>query len=234
MCDKILSSMVDFDEEKQKAHLDELRKREEEDVVKILAAKYGYGYLDLSSIKINSDALRIINEEEARAANIAIFDMVSKKLQVAITSPNNDKTISIIERLSSMGYFPTVYMVSKKSLEKAWERYKDLSYSSETTAGTFDISGDQVVALMSKIAHVNDVKILLDGLMGVKQTYKVSKILEILLAGALGLGASDIHIEPEEESVRVRFRIDGVLLDTYRFDAQTYGLVLSRIKLCQD
>ncbi len=223
--------MVDFDEEKQKAHLDELRKREEEDVVKILAAKYGYGYLDLSSIKINSDALRIINEEEARAANIAIFDMVSKKLQVAITSPNNDKTISIIERLSSMGYFPTVYMVSKKSLEKAWERYKDLSYSSETTAGTFDISGDQVVALMSKIAHVNDVKILLDGLMGVKQTYKVSKILEILLAGALGLGASDIHIEPEEESVRVRFRIDGVLLDTYRFDAQTYGLVLSRIKL---
>lgn len=223
--------MVDFDEEKQNERLEEMKRQEEEDVVKILASKYGYGYLDLGPIKINSDALRLVNEEMARASNIAVFDMVNKKIKVAIESPNNDKTISIINQLSALGYFPTIYMVSKKSLEKAWERYKELSYSAESSAGSFDISGDQITALMAKILQVNDVKTLLDGLMGVKQTYKVSKILEIILAGSLELGASDIHIEPEEESVRMRFRIDGVLLDVYKFDSATYALVLSRLKL---
>ena len=120
--------MVTFDETKEEKRIEEMRKNEEEDVVKILATRYGYNYLDLGPIKVNSDALRIINEDEARQSSIAIFDMVGKKLEVAITSPNNEKTVSILNRLSAEGYFPTVFMTSKKSLEKAWERYKDLSY----------------------------------------------------------------------------------------------------------
>ncbi len=67
--------------------------------------------------------------------------------------------------------------------------------------------------------------------MGVKQTYRISKILEIMMAGALELGASDVHLEAEEQTVRMRFRIDGVLIDTYTFDISTYSLILSRIKL---
>ncbi len=143
--------MVDFDEEKQNKRLDEMRIKEEEDVAKILAGKYGYNYLDLGILPVNSDAIRIINEEEARLANLAVFDMVGKKIQVAIISPNNEKTISVVNRLTNDGYFPIVHMVSRKSLEKAWKLYKDLSYASESTIGTFDISGDQVVVLMSKV-----------------------------------------------------------------------------------
>ena len=223
--------MVDFDESKQNRRLEEMRKSEEEDVSRILAGRYGYNYLDLSAIPINSDALRIINEEDARASNTAIFDMVGKKIQVAIFSPNDDKTISILNRLTNEGYFPVVHMVSKKSLEKAWGRYKDLSYSSESTAGTFDIAGDQVLVMMEKVKHIDDIKKLIDDLLGIKQTYKISKIMEIMLAGALALGASDVHLEPEELLVRMRFRIDGVLLDVFNFDKNTYSLILSRIKL---
>jgi len=223
--------MVDFDESKQNKRLEEMRKNEEEDVSRILAGRYGYNYLDLSAIPINSDALRILNEEEAEASNVAVFDMVGKKIQVAIISPKDDKTISVINKLSADGYFPVVHMVSKKSLEKAWSRYKDLSYSSESTAGTFDIAGDSVLAIMGQVKHIADIEKLTNDLLGVKQTYRISKIMEIMLAGALALGASDIHLEPEEVEVRMRFRIDGVLLDTFRFDKGTYALILSRIKL---
>jgi type IV pilus assembly protein PilB len=223
--------MVDFDEEKQNKRLEDMRKNEEEDVSRILAGRYGYNYLDLSAIPINSDALRILNEEEARAANVAIFDIVSKKIQIAIISPNDEKTVSVINRLSGEGYVPIIHMVSKKSLEKAWSRYKDLSYSSESAAGTFDIAGDAVIALMEKVKHIDDITKLTNDLMGVKQTYRISKILEIMLAGALALGASDVHLEPEEVEVRMRFRIDGVLLDAYKFDKATYALLLSRLKL---
>jgi type IV pilus assembly protein PilB len=223
--------MVDFDEEKQNKHLEEMRKNEEEDVSRILAGRYGYNYLDLSAIPVNSDALRILNEEEARAANVAVFNMTGKQLQIAIISPNNEKTIGIKNKLSEQGYVPALHMVSKKSLEKAWSRYKDLSYSSESTAGTFDIASDNVVALIEKVKHIADIEKLTNDLLGVKQTYRISKIMEIMLAGALALGASDVHIEPEEVDVRMRFRIDGVLLDAFRFDKNTYTLILSRIKL---
>ncbi len=223
--------MVDFDEDKQNKRLEEMRKNEEEDVSRILAGRYGFNYLDLSSVPINSDALRILNEEEARACNIAVFEMVNRKIQVAIISPKDDKTISVINRLSTDGYFPVIHMVSKRSLEKAWARYKDLSYSSESTAGTFDIASEHVVALMEQVKHIGDIERLIKELLGVKQTYRISKIMEIMIAGAMALGASDIHLEPEELEVKMRFRIDGVLLDAFKFDKNTYALILSRIKL---
>jgi type IV pilus assembly protein PilB len=182
-----------------------------------LLKRYGYNYLDLillQSIVMHS----ILNEEEARASNVAIFNLVGKKIDVAILSPKYEKTISIINRLSNQGYFPTVHMVSNKSLEKAWSRYKDLSYSSESTAGTFDIASDSVVRMMEKVKTIADVEILIKDLLGEKQTYRISKIMEIMLASALALGSSDVHLEPEEKDVRMRFRIDGALLDIFRFD----------------
>jgi type IV pilus assembly protein PilB len=64
-----------------------------------------------------------------------------------------------------------------------------------------------------------------------KKSYRVSRILETILAGGLATGASDIHIEPEEAYVRLRYRLDGVLVDVMNFDTDTYRLLLSRIKL---
>src|SRR3989344_7114286 len=52
-----------------------------------------------------------------------------------------------------------------------------------------------------------------------------------MLAGALAVKSSDIHLEPEEGYVRLRYRLDGVLTDVLNFDSKTYGLLLSRIKL---
>ena len=60
---------------------------------------------------------------------------------------------------------------------------------------------------------------------------KISEVLEIILAGALSSDASDIHIEPQEKQVRLRFRLDGVLHDILLFDYKIYNLILSRIKL---
>ncbi len=223
--------MVDFDEDKQNKRLEEMRKKEEEEVAQILANKYGYNYLDLGPVSINSNALKIVNEEEARSANLAIINSVAKKIQIAILSPKNEKTEALINKLSNEGYFPYIYMVSKRSLEKAWELYKDISYASESQAGTFDISGEHIVSLMSQIKSIADIRSMMDSLLGVKQAYRVSKILEIIMSGALTLGASDIHIEPEADDVKMRIRIDGVLLNTYTFDKETYSLMLSRLKL---
>jgi type IV pilus assembly protein PilB len=61
--------------------------------------------------------------------------------------------------------------------------------------------------------------------------HKISRILEIILAGAISIKASDIHIEAEEDRARLRFRLDGVLQDVMFFKLETYRLLNSRLKL---
>jgi type IV pilus assembly protein PilB len=224
--------MTDFDnEEKQKLRLEEFRKKEEEDVVRILATRYGLSFIDLKPIPINTDALRLIPEDLAREAKIAVYDKINKKIKVAVFSPKNDKAVIILNKLEADGYKTQVSMVTTASLEKAWEKYKDLSYATTSTAGTFDISTDQVADYMSKIKKIEDVSLIIKDILNLKKAYKISKMMEVMIAGALALSASDIHVEPEENYVRIRFRLDGVLINVFDFDSETYELLLSRIKL---
>jgi type IV pilus assembly protein PilB len=224
--------MSDFaNEDKQAKRLEELYKKEEDDVIRILATRYGLNFIDLKPVPINTDALRLIPEELAREAKIAVYEKVGKKIQVAVFSPKNDKAIIILKKLADEGYKIQTSMATTASLAKAWDRYKDLSYAVNSTAGTFDISTDQVLQYMNKIKKVDDVTAIIKEILSLKKAYKISKMMEVMIAGALALSASDIHVEPEEAYVRIRFRLDGVLISVFEFDTDTYELLLSRIKL---
>ena len=124
--------MVIFDEEKQNKRIDDLRKKEEEDLAETLSGKYGIPYLDLTVTPINIDALRVISELQSREAQIAVFNEVNKVLSIGALSPQNPKTVEEINKLKAKGYAVELYMVSHGSLHKVWDRYKDLSYSFET------------------------------------------------------------------------------------------------------
>lgn len=223
--------MAKFDESEQKERVDKLHQQEEEELARILSGKYGVQYIDLSQSSINSDALRLIEEAEARDYEVAAFNKISRKISLAVRAPNKKEIQIVIKKLEKLGYEVDVFMVSRASLERAWERYKDLSFSVESKAGVLDISGEEIVSLIEKLKTLSDVKAHTDGVMKMKKAYRVSRILESVLAGAMGLGASDVHIEPEETYVRLRYRLDGVLTDVLSFDIETYGLLVSRIKL---
>ena len=226
--------MVQFDEEKQDERVRTLHRKEEEELVASLSRRHGVPYLDLSTHPINIDALRIIKEIDARAAKTAIFDVVDKKIDVAVLSPENEKTVELIGDLKRRGYIPEVFMVSHQSLEKVWSRYKDLSYSLETKSGALDISNEEIIEMTKRVTSLADVKKLIEGVLAMKRAYRISKILEIILAGAISLKASDVHLEPEEKDVRLRYRLDGILTDILHFDFETFELLLSRIKLISE
>ncbi len=223
--------MIEFNEEKQNKRLDDLKKREEEELAQTLSSKYGLQYLDLSVVPINIDALRVVKEQDAKDAEIAVFDIVDKNISVAIISPNNEKSSSRIEELKKAGYNPTLYMVSHEGLKKVWDRYKDLSYSFETKGGALDISNEEIVEMLGHVENLPAIKKEIETILAAKKGYRISKILEIIIAGALSTKASDVHIEPEEGYVRLRYRLDGVLMDILNFDHETFKLLLSRIKL---
>ena len=87
---------------------------------------------------------------------------------------------------------------------------------------------------MKKVHTLEDVGNLVKEVLSMKRAYRISKIVEIVLAGSVALNASDIHLEPEESGVRLRYRLDGVLLDVLHLDEDTYNLILSRIKLVSE
>jgi len=223
--------VIQFNEDKQRQKIEELKELEEEGLAQAMSQKYGLPYIDLDINPINIDALRIIRENDAKEAEAAPFNIINKKISVAIISPNNNKTTALVEELKNRGYSPELFMASHQSLQKIWARYKDLSYSMETKGGALDISNEEIDELVKSVKTAEDIKKSIETVLAQKKSYRISRILEIILAGAISVGASDIHIEPEESSVRLRYRLDGVLNDILTIDSATFGLLLSRIKL---
>jgi type IV pilus assembly protein PilB len=224
--------MIQFDDDKEETKLKEVQKREEEDLVRILAeAKYDMPSVDLATIVVDNEALRMIPEAKARELLVAPFKLLGKNLSVAVISPENPALGELREEIGKKGFDVTFYMASHASLEKVWSRYKELSFASSSKAGGIDISGETIAEIAEKIKTVKDVKRTVDESVAENKTHKISHILEIILAGGISVDASDIHIEPEENEVKVRFRLDGVLIEIMSFDFPTYKLLNSRIKL---
>lgn len=227
----IFKKMIHFDEDKQKGKMADLLRREEEEIVQFLSAKYGIGYIDLSVTPISTDALRLVDEKTSRESKVAVFSIIDKKLKVAARNPESDAVKGIFDDLKAKGYIPTLYICSTFSLEKAWGLYKDLSFAYESKAGSLQIAGDEISAIVEKASSLPEIIAILEEIMSMKKSYRVSRILETIIAGALATGASDVHIEPEETYITLRYRLDGVLVKVMDFDSDTYGLLLSRIKL---
>lgn len=220
-----------FDTENEDSELAQVHEREEEDVAQILSEKYGMSYVDLSIKEINGDALRTIPEEQAISAESVAFAKVAKKLSLAIHNPHNPVLEKLIEDLARRGFQIQKFLVSKKSLEKALLRYRDLSFAAESKVGTFSLDPETLEKLTGEIATKGNLKEKLDAAIGIATIERVSYLLEIMFAGTFALSASDIHLEPGEKSSLMRLRIDGLLSDVYSFDSATYHQLNSRIKL---
>jgi type IV pilus assembly protein PilB len=222
---------IQFDDDKQKKNLIDLRKQEEEDLIQVLAeARYGILPINLAGVVIDNNALRSIPEKEAISLEVAPFKLVGKNIHVAVRSPQPEKLESLTTYFTDHGYIPHFYMASKASLEKAWERYTEISYSSESKMGAVTVSGDILKTLMLGIKNMEDIKnAILDAEKG--KTHTTSHILEIVLAGAIAINASDVHFEPEEKTVRLRLRLDGVLHEVMELPPFVHKFINSRIKL---
>lgn len=220
-----------FDSASEDAKLQAIREKEEEDLARILSDKYGLTYTDLSVVPVNMDALRMLSEEQARKAEAVVFDRTGKKLSVALKSPQNPSLPEILTDFEERGFSVEQFLVSNRSLEKALERYNDLSYAHVSTAGVFDVSAGDLEKLSKQLTSIAALKARLDETLSSKKTAQVSRIFEDIVAAALSMEASDIHMEPEDDKVRLRLRLDGLLTDAYSFDEKVYKQLNSRIKL---
>ncbi|KKU80678.1 MAG: hypothetical protein UY07_C0036G0005 [Parcubacteria group bacterium GW2011_GWA1_47_8] len=223
--------MLQFNDTDKDDQFAELRKKEEEDFLQIMSNKYGIPYIDLNAMPIDVAALGLVKESDARAALIGAFDLAGKKVKLAVFSPIQEDTKKIIEEITERGYVPELYLASHASLEKVWARYEEISGATKSEAGVLDIGSESMDNLVGRFKILADVEKELESTVTAKDARYISKIFTVVLAGAIGIRASDIHIEPAEDIVHIRYRIDGVLHAVGTLPQNIYRMFSSRLKL---
>lgn len=223
--------MPHFQEDKQERKLRDLHKREEENLIRTLAPKYGYQYVNLFGVSISTRALRLIPERDARAAEAAAFHFENKKASIAIRNPKNARITEVLQALVDQRIEVDVFMASIHSLEHAWERYEDTKDTSAEQRGVLDVDPESIEHIAERIKSPLDVANEILEIRAENGAKRVTKTIEVIFGGALALNASDVHIEPKKKVVRVRYRMDGVLWDITDIEHVIYGHLNSRLKL---
>ncbi|MEK7636577.1 MAG: ATPase, T2SS/T4P/T4SS family [Patescibacteria group bacterium] len=219
--------MSQFNEDRQNLKLYQIKAEEEEALTKIISEKYGIPYLDVFHMPINSDFIRILNEEDARNGELAVIQKIGRKLQIIVKNPEKAETKQVLEKISRMNYTYQLFIASHRGLEQVLKLYKTLKTLVGVSAGQITIAEEALERYKARIHNVSDIRNLL-----VETLQKsISEILEIIIAGALKIDASDIHIEPEEANVRIRYRLNGVLQDIISIEHKAFKFLIGRIKL---
>lgn len=220
-----------FDDTLQQHKLDELHKEEEEELVRVLSDKYGLPYIDLRGIAPEPDAMQMVKEEDAREAQAVPFKIVGRKLHVATVSPSNQKLEELVRPLETRGSEIILYLASHTSVDHVLSRYAELNQISKVESGMLELTEEKMTKLMATFNTVDELKKQFDELLSSQVLYKTTRMIELIVAGALRFDASDIHIEPEEDKVRLRYRLNGVLEDVAFFDFNALKNITSRLKL---
>lgn len=222
---------TDFDTSSQEEQLRLAREREEEDLVSILSTKYNLEYIDLAGLPIDNEALGLVSEAVAKEAEAIPFRKDGKVVSVALRNPSNSNLPAFFSKIEDAGYSIDKYLVSTRSLSKGLATYKELGTSSAVARGQFDISSNDLLQLGESLKSVSSFRALLIQTAGGDGSGKISKLLEQILAGAVALKASDIHLEPSETGAKLRLRLDGLLTDICEFGPAPYRFISSRIKI---
>ncbi|MEK7674037.1 MAG: type II/IV secretion system protein [Patescibacteria group bacterium] len=215
----------------QKDKSDELfnkiRRGEEEDLTKMLADKLGLAYFNLEYTKPDPEALKIIPEVKARELKIAGIQKIANNVIIGALNPQKKETEEYIRTLDSEGYIIEVVALSQSSLEKAWEEYRFIKEKKVQYADVLEISPEKLTIISEKINLIKDIEPLIKNI----SAENPFEILEYLMAGAIKFESSDIHFEPTESVIGIKYRIDGMLYSVCAFSKNVYGLLKNRIKL---
>jgi type II secretory ATPase GspE/PulE/Tfp pilus assembly ATPase PilB-like protein len=197
------------------------RQFKEKDTAK-KAREKGMGYINISVTPINPDLLKLIPPEVAKEALIIPFFKMGKKLRVAVADPDKPETQKVLDQLKQAGFAININLASDEGLLEAMSLYQTEQYKVKKEIDT-SLEESKIKAFEKEIEDLKN-------LQEKAKTVTSEEALYLISVGALKTGASDIHFEPEENEVVIRFRIDGLLHEVFKLDKGTYKNVANQIK----
>ncbi len=211
--------------EKTKQKLSEILLKQklisQEDLTKLYAYISGIPFISLEKAIIDPEILRIIPEPIAKNHNIISYKKNKGSLEVAMLDPADLEMIEFIKKKSGLKILPR--LTNKTSIDYCLKQYQK---SLKAELGKFTKQGIKIVKDSSPKGIDSDKE-----LEKAAKDLPIIQIVDTLLKHAILDGASDIHIEPEEKEVLVRYRVDGILQDAMTLPKQVLTGIIARIKI---
>ncbi len=195
----------------------------QEDLIKMEAYILGIPFVNLEKEKIDENVLKIIPEPIARSHNIIAFRKKDKNLEVAMLDPNDLRTIEFIKKTSDYRILPR--LTTPQSIKNALLQYQK----------TLEVEFGEIIkkeaggikTIKTSKAEIGEQ----EQLKQMAEELPVVKIVDTLLKHAILERASDVHIEPTEKEVIIRYRIDGILRDAMILPKSAASGIVARIKV---
>ena len=198
-----------------------------EKIAQELAKSLNLPYLDLRIIKPEVDALKYITLELAEQAKAIPIKKEKDKILLAVVDPYNQQLLKIKESFKKQGLQINLAIISSESFNVGKEEYKFVQTKRISYIKTFEINYNIFQEVQEKIQKKEELQSLVQNL--VKSD--PFSILDYILAGALKFNASDVHFEPYENDIFVKYRLDGILYNILTFPKSIYFLLKNRIKV---
>ncbi len=200
---------------------------EEEDVAKAKAAFLNLPYIDLAKETVVDQVLDLVPSESRNYYKMIPFSLQGKDLKIALYDPSNLQALEALEFLGQKDdYQIHIYVASMSAINAFLQGKKNIK---DVVVEALDDLGDNVIKEKPEQEKPQNTQVQ-EGSLTTDQA-PIIKIVEVILSNAIEANASDIHIEPSETDVRVRYRIDGILHTSLRLPKNVLSAIVSRIKI---
>ncbi len=209
---------------KLEAKLNTIKTDNLEEEAKKRASSLNLKYINLKGFPIVPNALSLIEEGHAKSLGVVCFYLSDEIMKIATTGPDNPQLKGLINELTTEEKKTIdLFLISEKSLKYALSLYDALPKIIEIKEGV-EINEEDLKKYEQKDLSFDKIENLL-------KKADISEIMIVIIATAFQVDASDIHIEAEENDIKVRLRIDGVLHVVASLPNELWSRIISRIKL---
>jgi len=192
----------------------------EEEIVTRIAELTSIPYINLSDYQIAPETIKTIPDELARKYKVIPLFKIEDTLTVAMANPNDVIAIDEIRIRTKIQYIDAT-ISTLTEIENALNKYYGTTEDIKTVIEGIDITR------LKEIPEEIDPSRLAE----IIEETPVIKLVNMIISRAVKDKASDIHIEPETDFVRIRYRIDGILYEVYKLPRNIMGLIISRLKV---
>lgn len=192
----------------------------EQQLIETLEFMLGIPHVQLGKMTIDSEAVKLISPNLARSHKILPISRKNGLITLAMADPLNYRAIDDVRMATGLDVVPV--LASEKELETAIRQYLALRVDADVERILGELFQDEKNSLN---AHKESAALRID------DDAPVVRMVNSILAQAVQGRASDIHIEPQENQIRVRFRLDGQLYEVLNLPKKSSGAIVSRIKI---
>jgi type IV pilus assembly protein PilB len=201
----------------------------EEDILETKASLWHVPYIDLKNYEIDPEVIELIPAAVARQFGFFPLFRIDGTLLLAMTDPKDIKAIDKATQITHLEISPA--LTSRSALDEALDKY----YAKASEPMMSPVSSEEMQEMLEVIESeqekTDQAEVAAADLVRLAEDAPVVKMANMILTQAIQEGASDIHLNPEENELRIRFRVDGVLRDSFHLPKNLQEAIISRIKI---